>query len=1007
MGDLRYQSIHPALRSAATTLRRVTERADDLPKHRYTAALANEIEHAWQDRWDAERVFWTPNRTGLLAEDPRHVADRPGRFVLDMFPYPSGAGLHVGHPLGFIATDVYARFSRMTGFNVLHAMGYDAFGLPAEQYAVQTGTHPRATTEANIANMKRQMRALGLGHDPRRGPATTDVGYYRWTQWIFLQIYNSWYDVDADRARPIQDLVDELRAGTRSVSDSRAFDALTVQEQRELVDSYRLAYIAEAPVNWCPGLGTVLANEEVTADGRSERGNFPVYKRPLRQWMMRITAYADRLLADLDQLDWTDSIKLMQRNWIGRSTGALARFPVDGHGDLAIEVFTTRPDTLFGATYMVLAPEHPLVEHLTANEWPGDDVVSDWSSAALDAWKGIFGATGTPADAVARYREFAAAKSELERQAEGRDKTGVFTGAFAINPTTSARIPIFIADYVLMGYGTGAIMAVPAHDERDFEFAREFELPIVPVIRPSDEWLAERAASADDASTWPESYVGDGRAMNSCNDEVSLDGLRVDDAKRVISEWLERKGLGAPTVTYKLRDWLFSRQRYWGEPFPVVYDEIGPIALPDSMLPVELPEITNFEPATSDDPDALPQPPLARAADWVEVELDLAGPAWAGYTDGGPRAYVRETNTMPQWAGSCWYYLRYLDPTNEDRFVDPAVEREWAAGNRLDGSPKSGLVDLYVGGVEHAVLHLLYARFWHKVLYDLGHVSTPEPFQRLVNQGMIQAPAFTDERGAYVEASEVVERDGQFLFEGAPVTREFGKIGKSLKNMISPDDVFDEYGADTLRLYEMSTGPLDASRPWNTSDIVGVHRFLQRLWRNVIDEDTGAVRVSDASPDDETRRILNRTIAAVRDDMASMGFNTSIARLTECNNHLTRVVARDGAAPRDAVLPLVLMVAPLAPHIAEELWSRLGHADTLTYEAFPVADPRWLVEETVEVPVQINGKVRSRIKVGSGADEAEHERMARADPRVAELLDGATVRKVVIVPGRLINFVVA
>jgi leucyl-tRNA synthetase len=984
----------------------VTERADDLPEHRYTAALANRIERAWQDRWEAEHVFWTPNRTGLLAEDPRGVADRPSRFVLDMFPYPSGVGLHVGHPLGFIATDVYSRFSRMTGYNVLHAMGYDAFGLPAEQFAVETGTHPRVTTEKNIANYRRQLRALGLGHDSRRGIATTDVDYYRWTQWIFLQIYNSWYDEDADRARPIAELVDELRSGARPMPDARAFDSLSRPEQRALVDSFRLAYIAEAPVNWCPGLGTVLANEEVTADGRSDRGNFPVYKRPLKQWMLRITAYADRLLADLDRLDWSESIKLMQRNWIGRSTGALARFGIEGHGDLAIEVFTTRPDTLFGATYMVLAPEHPLVEVITANEWPDDDVVSDWSSASLDAWKGIFGATGAPADAVTRYREFAGMKSELERQAEGHEKTGVFTGAFAINPTNSARIPIFIADYVLMGYGTGAIMAVPAHDHRDFEFAREFELPIVPVVRPSDEWLAAHGATAEDTSTWPEAYVGDGVAFNSSNDEVSLDGLLVVEAKRVIGEWLSRSDLGEPTVTYKLRDWLFSRQRYWGEPFPIVYDEIGPIALPDSSLPVELPEMTNFEPATSDDPDALPQPPLARASGWVEVELDLPGPEWAGF-GGGRRTYLRETNTMPQWAGSCWYYLRYLDPTNEDRFVDPAVERAWAQGARADGSPKSGLVDLYVGGVEHAVLHLLYARFWHKVLFDLGHVSTVEPFQRLVNQGMIQAAAYTDERGIYVEASTVVERDGQFLYEGAPVSREFGKIGKSLKNVVSPDDIFDEYGADTFRLYEMATGPLDASRPWNMSDIVGVHRFLQRLWRNVIDEGTGSVRVSDAVADEETRRVLHRTIAAVRDDMATMGFNTAIARLIECNNHLTRVVAREASAPREVVLPLVLMVAPLAPHIAEELWARLGHPDTLTYEPFPVADPAWLVEETVEIPVQVNGKVRARMKVAAGAGEAEHERAARAEPRIAELLEGATIPKVIVIPGRLVNFVLA
>ncbi|HTL85447.1 MAG TPA: class I tRNA ligase family protein [Acidimicrobiia bacterium] len=980
--------------------------ADDAPRERYTPALANEIEHKWQDRWDAEHVFWTPNRTGLLAEDPRGIASRPHLFVLDMFPYPSGVGLHVGHPLGYIATDVYARFQRMNGFNVLHAMGYDAFGLPAEQYAVQTGTHPRVTTEQNIANMKRQLRALGLGHDSRRGPATTDVPYYKWTQWIFLQIYNSWYDIEADKARPIAQLVQEFRGGRFPTPNDIPFDDLGPLEQRQLVDSYRLAYVAEAPVNWCPGLGTVLANEEVTAEGRSERGNFPVYRRPLKQWMLRITSYADRLLADLDELDWSESIKLMQRNWIGRSTGALAKFRVAGHEDVEIEVFTTRPDTLFGATYMVLAPEHPLVDHITANEWPGDEVFEDWGSNAIDSWKGIFGLTDAPPEAVRRYREFAAAKTDLERQAEVGAKTGVFTGAFAINPTNGQQIPVFIADYVLMGYGTGAIMAVPAHDQRDFEFAREFDLPIVPVIRPSDEWLAERAVNPEDASAWPESYVGDGVGQNSANDEVSLDGLKVDEAKRVITEWLLARGLGESTVTYKLRDWLFSRQRYWGEPFPILYDEAGPVALPESELPVLLPEVTDFEPATSDDPDALPEPPLARAVDWVEVELDLPGPAWAGYGD-GPKVYLRETNTMPQWAGSCWYYLRYLDPTNEDEMVDLGVEQEWAAGTRLDGSPKIGLVDLYVGGVEHAVLHLLYARFWHKVLFDLGFVSTPEPFQRLFNQGYILAPAYIDERGAYVEATEVEERDGAYFHDGKEVTRVSGKMGKSLRNAVSPDDIYRDYGADTLRLYEMFMGPLDKERPWNTSDIVGVHRFLQRLWRNIVDEDTGAARVSDTPADEETRRVLHRTIAAVRDDMAALGFNTAIARLFELNNHLTAVMARDGAAPREVAEPFVLMVAPLAPHIAEELWARLGHADTLTYEAFPTADASLLFEESVEVPVQINGKVRARVSVATGADAAAHEAAARADARIASLLDGATVREVKVVPGRIVNFVLA
>jgi leucyl-tRNA synthetase len=959
----------------------------DVPAYRYDARLANEIERKWQDRWESERVFWTPNPTGLLAHDPRGLAERPGLFVLDMFPYPSGAGLHVGHPLGYIATDVYSRFQRMEGRNVLHAMGYDAFGLPAEQYAVQTGQHPRVTTEQNVATMKRQLRALGLGHDPRRGPATTDVPYYRWTQWIFLQIYNSWYDTERDRARPVDELVEELRAGNLPTPDGVAFDDLGWREQRELVDSYRLAYVAEAPVNWCPGLGTVLANEEVTADGRSERGNFPVYKRPLKQWMMRITAYADRLLADLDLLDWSDSVKQMQRNWIGRSEGARIRFPVADREDVEIEVFTTRPDTVFGATYMVLAPEHPLVDVLTANEWPGDDVFVDWESNPLDRWKGVFGAVGTPADAVARYREFTAAQTELERQAESRDKTGVFIGAFAVNPVNGARIPIFVADYVLMGYGTGAIMAVPGQDERDWAFAEELGLPIVRTVQPPPDFDGD-------------AYLGDGPAINS----GFLDGLHIGEAKRAIVAWLEEHDRGSGAVTYKLRDWLFSRQRYWGEPFPVVYDEVGPVALPESMLPVELPEIGDFEPRTSDDPDALPEPPLARAAEWVEVELDLPGPAWRGYGR-GRTVYLRETNTMPQWAGSCWYYLRYLDPTNEDRIVDTEVERHWARGARGDGSTKVGLVDLYVGGVEHAVLHLLYARFWHKVLYDLGHVSTPEPFQRLVNQGYILAPAYTDERGVYVEAAEVEARGDGWVHDGRPVTREFGKMGKSLRNAVSPDDIYRDFGADTLRLYEMFMGPLDASRPWNTADIVGVHRFLQRLWRNVVDEETGAARVDDAPPDDETRRVLHRTIDAVRRDMDDMSFNTAIARLFELNNHLTQVVQARGVAPREVAVPLVLMVAPLAPHVAEELWQRLGGTDTLAYEPFPSADPVWLARDTVEVPVQVDGRVRSRIEVPVGADDAEHERLARADTRIAQLLAGRTVRKVVVVPGRLVNFV--
>ncbi len=955
---------------------------DDIPRHRYDARLANEIEARWQDRWDAEHTFWAPNPTGLLSEGAERFTDREPVFVLDMFPYPSGTGLHVGHPLGYIGTDVYARFERMNGKNVLHAMGYDAFGLPAEQYAVQTGQHPRVTTEANIANMRRQLRALGLGHDSRRGPATTDPGYYKWTQWIFLQIYNAWYDFDADRARPISELI------TRLESDlDVGWVDLDDRARRELVDSYRLAYLTEAPVNWCPALGTVLANEEVTADGRSERGNFPVYRRPLKQWMMRITAYADRLLDDLALLDWSDSIKLMQRNWIGRSTGASVDFAVEGADDV-ITVFTTRPDTLFGATYMVLAPEHPLVDAIVPGEWPGA-MLGDAFNDVPAAWKGIFGAEGGPAEAVRRYREFAATKSDLERQAEGKDKTGVFTGAFAVNPVNDERIPIFVADYVLMGYGTGAIMAVPAHDERDFEFAREFELAIVGVIKPPAEWLAERDCPLAPASEWPEAFVGDGRAMNSANADVSLDGLAVRDAKAAITAWLAGRGAGDATVNFKLRDWLFSRQRYWGEPFPIVYDELDlPIALPESLLPVELPEIIDFEPEiVADNSASVPAPPLSRAEAWTTVELDLGD---------GPKTYRRELNTMPQWAGSCWYYLRYLDPTNEEQFVGPAAEHYW-----MGEGP--GGVDLYVGGVEHAVLHLLYARFWHKVLFDLGHVSTPEPFQRLFNQGMIQAPAYTDSRGIYVEATTVVERDGGFFAGDEAVQREFGKIGKSLKNMVTPDDIFRDYGADSLRLYEMSMGPLDASRPWSTRDIVGVFRFLQRLWRNVVDEDTGALRVVETPADEETRRLLHRTIAEVREDMATMGFNTAVSKLITLNNRLTQV-ATAGGAPRDTVEPLVLMLAPLAPHIAEELWSRLGHESSLTYADFPVADPQWLTVDEVEYPVQVNGKVRGKVTVAAGAEQPVVEAAARLD--VASYLDGASVRKVIFVPDRLINFVV-
>jgi len=939
-----------------------------VPPHRYTATLANEIETRWQDRWDEEGTFHTPNPVGPLSEGFDKVAGRPKFYVNDMFPYPSGEGLHVGHPLGYIGTDVYARYLRMTAHNVLHTIGFDAFGLPAEQYAVETGTHPRATTEQNVAKYRAQLRRLGLGHDRRRAVSTTDVEYYRWTQWIFLQIFNSWYDPEARRARPIVELEAEYAQGKRRTPDGRGWCELSVVEQRRIIDGHRLVYLSEAPVNWCPGLGTVLANEEVTPDGRSERGNFPVFRRPLKQWMMRITAYADRLIDDLDRLDWPESIKLMQRNWIGRSTGASIQFPSPA-GD--IEVFTTRPDTVFGATYLVLAPEHPLVPALTAAEWPVG-VSPQWTGGAP-----------TPVEAVRAYHWEAAQRSELDRQAGDRTKTGVFTGTYASNPANGEPIPIFIADYVLTGYGTGAIMAVPGQDERDWEFAEVYDLPIVRTVQPPEGFDGK-------------AYLGEGPAINSTNSEgFSLDGLGVADAKQRIIAWLEERGAGSAHTTYKLWDWLFSRQRYWGEPFPIVYDEDGlPRAVPDSALPVELPEIDDFAPQAYDPDDAESEveTPLSRATDWVEVELDLGD---------GVRKYRRETNTMPQWAGSCWYEIRYIDPENSERFVDPDNERYWM-GPTEPGDV--GGVDLYVGGVEHAVLHLLYARFWQKVLFDLGHVTAEEPFRRLFNQGYVQAFAYRDERDFYVPAAKVVERDGQFWYEGRPVKREYGKMGKSLKNSVTPDEMCAEYGADTLRLYEMFTGPLEQSRPWDTKAVVGSHRLLQRIWRNVVDEETGALRISEGTIDDDSRRVLHRSIEAAREGFESLRFNTSIARITELNNHIVHTWP-DGGAPREVIEPLVLLVAPLAPHVAEELWAKLGHAESLASQAFPTADPAYLVTDTVEMPVQVNGKLRSRITVRADADQVEVEAAARADEKVAAQLAGKSVRKVVVVPGRLVNFV--
>jgi len=991
------------------------------------------IEAKWQRYWQEQKTFRTP-QPGSPGFDP----SRPKFYVLDMFPYPSGVGLHVGHPLGYIATDIYARYLRMRGYNVLHPMGYDAFGLPAEQYAVEHGVPPRETTHRNIANMRAQMQRLGLGYDWDREIATTDVSYYKWTQWIFLQLYNSWYDPEADAARPIAELRQKLESEQLFVrfdgevvfpQTARGVDSivgiepgvtkwsqLTPAEQRNVIDNHRLAYLDEVAVNWCPALGTVLANEEVTNEGRSERGNHPVFRRPLRQWMMRITKYADRLEKDLALVNWPEPIKLMQRNWIGRSEGAEVDFEVVGK-DETIRVYTTRPDTLFGATYMVLAPEHELVDVVTTDE----------QRAAVQA-----------------YVEKARNKSDLDRTADTKVKTGVFTGGYAINPVNNQPIPIWIADYVLMGYGTGAIMAVPAHDTRDFEFAKQFKLPMVAVVQPDDDWLLAhvrkedsgtssasapaqlveslRSLYARDPGAVSEAFTGDGIAINS----GEFDGLPTAECKRRITEWLERQGVGRASVKYKLRDWLFSRQRYWGEPFPIVHDvqtgEVYP--LHESELPVELPEIADFRPQASDDPEAPPAPPLGRATEWASVRGYITDdgsvitvtpdkPAPAGVE---VREFRRELNTMPQWAGSCWYYLRYLDNKNDQALVSPEIERYWMVPDKDDPRQSPGGVDLYVGGAEHAVLHLLYARFWHKALYDLGHVSTPEPFGRLVNQGYIQAYAYQDSRGAYVPANEVVNQDGrpaadvqgepgqQFFYQGKPVKQVYGKMGKSLKNAEAPDDICHKYGTDTLRAYEMYMGPLEASKPWSTRDIIGLHRFLQQLWRRFVAED-GSLKITEEPADDALRRLLHKTIKRVTTDMEALRFNTAIAAMIEMNNAL-----KLDRLPRELAEPLVKLISPIAPHLAEELWQRLNAANwkgSISAEPWPTYKEELTVEAEVEIPVQINGKLRSRVTLPADAvsDVKAMEQAALADAKIAAELAGKTVRKVVCVPGRMVNVV--
>jgi leucyl-tRNA synthetase len=933
------------------------------------------IEKKWQEFWERHKTF--------RAED--FAPGKPKLYVLDMFPYPSGAGLHVGHPEGYTATDIYCRYKRMRGFNVLHPMGWDAFGLPAEQYAVEKNVHPRITTQANIATFRRQIKALGFSYDWDREVDTTDPGYYRWTQWIFLQIHDTWYDPDyrwvdpqgktrQGKGRPIAEL--PIPAGV----DPDAYR-----------DSKRLAYRAEVPVNWCPALGTVLANEEVV-DGKSERGNHPVVRMPMKQWMLRITAYADRLVEDLEGLDWSRAIIDMQRNWVGRSEGAEVDFPIKvgggfdnwrvrrmSHGwpssapDDVIRVYTTRPDTLFGATYMVLAPEHPLVDRLT---------------------------TAEQRDAVAAYREAAARKSDMDRTDLARSKTGVFTGGYAVNPVNGEPVPVWIADYVLMGYGTGAIMAVPGHDERDFAFARTFDLPIRRVVAPSIDGAGHPLEAAE-----PEP----GFAVNSRNPEIALDGRPTAEAKAAITSWLAESGLGRKAVNYKLRDWLFSRQRYWGEPFPIVLDEQEhPHALPESELPVLLPELADFKPTGN------PEPPLSKAKEWVRYSEKAR----------------RETNTMPQWAGSCWYYLRYLDPKNTEAPWDRAKERYWMP------------VDLYVGGAEHAVLHLLYSRFWHKVLFDRGWVSTPEPFQRLINQGMIlgemEFTGYQDEAGAWVSAAHVQDSDHHhhvikgtqpprpvrvvkldeeqatkkgdaFVLAENPDIRidaRAHKMSKSRGNVINPDAVIAEYGADSLRLYEMFMGPLEAVKPWSMKGVEGVYRFLGRAWRMIVDHEADDVRldprVQGVEPTPEQAKVVARTVAGVTEDIEAMRFNTAISKLMEFVNAFTGQEVR----PRSAMETFTLLLAPLAPHLGEELWQVLGHTDTLAYHPWPTFDPALLRDEEVEIPVQVNGKVRSRLVVPADADKAAIERAARADERIAALLEGKAIKKVIAVPGKLVNFVV-
>lgn len=1055
--------------------------------------MAGEIETRWQAWWDANDTFRQPNP----GEDG-FVADRPKFYCLDMFPYPSGAGLHVGHPEGYTATDILCRMKMMQGFNVLHPMGWDAFGLPAEQYAIQTGVHPAITTKRAIDNFRRQLKRFGFGYDWSREFATIDPDYYKWTQWIWLQAYTSWFDESVENregstgaARPISELVEKLtdervligpggelvHAGLERSTESvgghrvgyRTWSELDEDEREAVIDNARLAYLGEQTVNWCPKLGTALANEEVI-DGRSERGGFPVYRKPLRQWMFRITAFGDRLLKGLEGLDWPTSTVTMQREWIGRSEGAEIDFELDVSQPMvealssdgapgALRVYTTRPDTLFGATYMVVAPEHPLVALALSSPLPETD------AAALRA-----------------YVHEASNRSDVDRQ-EAKKKTGVFTGVYATNPATGERIPVWTADYVLMGYGTGAIMAVPAHDQRDFEFAQAYGIDIRDVVYPSPLfplwWLGNHATREQIESVYPGEEDGwrlvladflgyvtgrntpiseyqevmkliltrrstpsagpgkthEGRAIRgavveswldtirdmkyssienylerarqprrsvrvgeadsdhginvaSSNDEVSLNGLRTPEAKKRIIAWLEKKGLGRGKVNFKLRDWLFSRQRYWGEPFPIVFDEQGrhyPVR--EDALPVVLPEMADYQPIESDDPTPL----LGKATDWIQT---TAGEAGVDPDLLDPETPVRrEANTMPGWAGSCWYYLRYCSPSEDGRFASTEAERYWIGENG---------VDLYVGGAEHAVLHLLYARFWHKILFDLGHIESPEPFRKLFHQGLILSHAFQRGDKSLVPVDEVEERGDGFVESatGESVSQIVAKMSKSLRNVVNPDDIIREFGADCFRLYEMYMGPLDASKPWATKDMVGLQRFLQRVWRLAIDEETGELATTD-DHNDTVEKQLHRTIAKVGEDVERLAFNTAIASMIEFVN----TASKEGGVNVDQLNRFTRVLAPFAPHIAEEIWSRIGQSAPVSRAPWPSFDQSMLSDDTIEVPVQVLGKLRSKIMVSADADAKTMEAAALADEKIQQFIQGKTVRKVIVVPGRLVNIV--